>query len=83
MAGPLVLAIDAGTTSVRCAAYEVEGVDGRSREDDGGDSMRRVYLSEKREHAQLEPQAGWLEHDADEVFENVKLALQMRGWSQT
>lgn len=76
MAGPLVLAIDAGTTSVRCAAYEVEGVDGRSREDDGGDSMRRVYLSEKREHAQLEPHAGWLEHDADEVFENVKLCLR-------
>ena len=58
----VILAIDQGTTSTRCAAYAV---------DDAGRALERVVLSKKEEHEQIRPREGWLEHDAEEIFSRV------------
>ena len=50
-------AIDQGTTSTRFAVFDRAG--------------RLVAMSQK-EHAQHTPHPGWLEHDPDEVFANVR-----------
>ena len=50
----VVLAIDAGTTGVRTRAVH----------DDG-----RPSVSSYREFTQHFPRPGWVEHDADEIFE--------------
>lgn len=53
-AGPLVAAIDQGTTGTRCIIFDASGL-----------PRAGAY----REHAQLTPQPGWVEHDPDEILD--------------
>lgn len=55
-----VLAVDQGTTSSRAILF-----------DHGGNAV----ASAQREHAQLLPQAGWVEHDAFEIWRNVQVVI--------
>ena len=50
-------AIDQGTTSTRCLVF-----------DHGG----RIVASAQREHQQLLPQPGWVEHDPEEIWQNTR-----------
>ncbi|MDX6297214.1 MAG: glycerol kinase [Nocardioidaceae bacterium] len=52
-----VAALDQGTTSTRCMVFDERG---------------RVVSSAQREHAQLLPKAGWVEHDALEIWRNAR-----------
>src|SRR6184192_1402750 len=52
-----VAAIDQGTTSTRCMIFDHEG---------------RVVASDQREHEQIFPKAGWVEHNAEEIWENTR-----------
>src|SRR5438105_13549808 len=56
MASSHVLAIDQGTTSTRAAVYDVSG---------------RCVGSAAQELTQHYPQPGWVEHDADEIWQSV------------
>jgi glycerol kinase len=58
MSEKYVAAIDSGTTSVRCMVFNREG---------------RVVSVDQREHEQIFPKAGWVEHNATEVWENTRL----------
>lgn len=49
-----VAAIDQGTTSTRCMIFDHQG---------------KVISVEQREHRQIFPQAGWVEHDPLEIWE--------------
>ena len=53
---PLLAAIDQGTTGTRCFLFDTAG---------------RAVASAYREHAQLFPRPGWVEHDALEIRDNV------------
>lgn len=69
MAEPeLILAIDQGTTSSRCVVLDRRG---------------RVLGAGQREFTQHFPQPGWVEHDADEIWDSVqatgRLALKAAG----
>jgi glycerol kinase len=55
--GPYVMAIDQGTTSTRCILF-----------DHGG----RLVSVAQREHRQHYPRPGWVEHDAVEIWRNVR-----------
>src|SRR5262245_23043405 len=55
-----ILAIDQGTTSTRVVVF-----------DDAG----RVAGSAARELKQYYPQPGWVEHDADEIWQTVRELL--------
>lgn len=55
-----VLAIDQGTTSTRAMLVDHAG---------------RMKDIAQREHAQIFPKAGWVEHDAAEVWENTQIVL--------
>ncbi|TDD69077.1 glycerol kinase [Jiangella aurantiaca] len=52
-----VAAIDQGTTSTRCMIFDHSG---------------RVVSVDQREHEQIYPQAGWVEHDPEEVWRNTR-----------
>jgi len=52
----LVLAIDQSTSATKALLFTAEG---------------RVVDTEAREHRQLYPQPGWVEHDADEIWRNL------------
>ncbi|MFW0796054.1 glycerol kinase GlpK [Gordonia sp. CPCC 205515] len=52
-----VAAIDQGTTSTRAMIFDRQG---------------RVISSEQLEHRQIFPQAGWVEHDAAEIWRNTR-----------
>jgi glycerol kinase len=52
----LVAAIDQGTTSSRCILFDRAG---------------QVVASHQREHRQITPRPGWVEHDAEEILERV------------
>ena len=56
MPAPYILAIDQGTTSTRALVY---------------DSTSRQLGSAARELRQHYPQPGWVEHDANEIWESV------------
>ena len=60
-------AIDQGTTSTRFIIFDRSG---------------RIMASEQREHQQIYPQPGWVEHDAEEIWrrtqEVIAGALQQR-----
>lgn len=56
----VVVAIDAGTTGVRSIAF-----------DDGGQPVGSSY----REFPQYFPQPGWVEHDANEIYDAVLVTL--------
>lgn len=51
-----VAAIDQGTTSTRCIVFDRQG--------------QIVSLAQK-EHSQIYPQPGWVEHDPDEIWRNT------------
>jgi glycerol kinase len=50
-------AIDQGTTSSRCIIFDTEG---------------HIVSVDQREHEQIFPQPGWVEHDATEIWHNVE-----------
>jgi glycerol kinase len=52
-----VAAIDQGTTSTRLILFDADG---------------RVVVVDQREHAQIHPQAGWVEHDAAEIWQRTR-----------
>src|SRR5215207_709028 len=52
-----VLAIDQGTTSTRCILFDYRG---------------RLVSVAQREHQQHYPYPGWVEHDAMEIWRNVR-----------
>src|SRR3990172_2698649 len=55
-------AIDQGTTSTRCMIF-----------DHAGQVVRRV----QKEHRQIYPQPGWVEHDPLEIWESVQEVISM------
>ena len=57
MAEKYVAAVDQGTTSTRCMVFNREG---------------RVVSVDQREHEQIFPKAGWVEHNANEIWENTR-----------
>ncbi|MEC8467253.1 MAG: glycerol kinase GlpK [Pseudomonadota bacterium] len=60
-----ILAIDQGTTSTRVIVFSKTG---------------DILCQHQKEHRQIYPQSGWVEHDAEEIFNNtvslLKAALQ-------
>jgi glycerol kinase len=52
-----VAAIDQGTTSTRCILFNTDGT---------------ITSVHQKEHAQIFPQPGWVEHDALEIWERTK-----------
>jgi len=52
-----IAAIDQGTTSSRCIVF---------------DSAGEIVSIAQREHRQIFPQPGWVEHDAEEIWRNVE-----------
>ncbi|USX50901.1 glycerol kinase GlpK [Lentzea sp. HUAS12] len=52
-----VAAIDQGTTSTRCMIFDHSG---------------RVVSVDQKEHEQIFPKAGWVEHDPKEVWQNTR-----------
>ncbi|MDW5330374.1 glycerol kinase GlpK [Plantactinospora sp. KLBMP9567] len=56
MAGQFVAAIDQGTTSSRCIVFDAEG---------------GIVSMAQREHRQIFPRPGWVEHDAEEIWAAV------------
>ena len=57
MVARYVIAIDQGTTSTRCIVFDHAG---------------RLVSVAQREHRQLYPRPGWVEHDAVEIWHNVQ-----------
>jgi len=55
-----VLSIDQGTTSTRAVLVTADG---------------RIAATGQREHAQLFPRAGWVEHDPAEIWKNTRLVV--------
>ncbi len=55
-----VAAIDQGTTSTRCIIFNKQG---------------KIICSEQQEHQQYFPQPGWVEHDANEIWQRVEDVL--------
>lgn len=53
---PIILTIDQGTTGTTCMVL-----------DEGGRTLGRAYS----EHAQYFPRPGWVEHDAEEIWQGV------------
>jgi len=66
MAPKYVGSIDQGTSSTRFMLFDRDG---------------RVVAREQREHKQIYPRAGWVEHDPMEIWENVRalITAAMRG----
>ncbi len=56
----LLLALDQGTTSTRCMVFDQAG---------------RVRARAQREHQQIFPQAGWVEHDPLEIWANTQAVI--------
>jgi glycerol kinase len=52
-----VAAIDQGTTSTRCMVFDHDG---------------KVVSVGQKEHEQIFPRAGWVEHDANEIWSNTR-----------
>ena len=55
-----VAAIDQGTTSSRCIVFDARG---------------RIVSVAQREHRQIFPRPGWVEHDAEEIWECVRFVI--------
>ncbi|TQN31007.1 glycerol kinase [Haloactinospora alba] len=60
MSAQYIAAIDQGTTSSRCIVFDGDG---------------RIVSVGQREHRQIFPQPGWVEHDASEIWENVQTVI--------
>ncbi len=52
-----IAAIDQGTTSSRCILFDQDG---------------KIVHIDQREHEQITPQAGWVEHDATEIWRRTR-----------
>jgi len=52
-----IAAIDQGTTSSRCILFDSDG---------------QIVHIDQREHEQITPRAGWVEHDATEIWRRVR-----------
>lgn len=63
-----IVAIDQGTTSTRAIVFDQQG---------------RIVGTGQREHEQIFPQAGWVEHDAAQIWSHtrdvISLALEQAG----
>jgi len=57
MTNQFIMAIDQGTTSTRAIVFDHAG---------------RIVATGQKEHAQIMPQAGWVEHDPIEIWANVR-----------
>lgn len=57
----LIAALDQGTTSTRCILFNHNG---------------EIVSSAQKEHRQIYPQPGWVEHDPLEILENSKEVIQ-------
>ncbi|HEX6499775.1 MAG TPA: glycerol kinase GlpK [Micromonosporaceae bacterium] len=57
MTSRFIAAIDQGTTSTRCLVFDRDGT---------------VVAHDQREHRQIYPRPGWVEHDASEIWHNVQ-----------
>ena len=55
-----ILALDQGTTSTRAMIFDHAGT---------------VVAADQREHEQIFPRAGWVEHDPMEIWENTRLVI--------
>ncbi len=55
--GPFIAAIDQGTTSSRCIVFDRDG---------------RIVSVDQKEHEQIFPRPGWVEHNAAEIWTNVQ-----------
>jgi glycerol kinase len=62
MANRYIAAIDQGTTSSRCMVFDAGGA---------------VVSSAQREHRQIFPRPGWVEHDALEIWANVETVVRL------
>ncbi|MCX7790400.1 MAG: glycerol kinase GlpK [Chloroflexaceae bacterium] len=56
-----IAAIDQGTTSTRCMIFDRRG---------------QVIASDQREHQQIYPQPGWVEHDPDEIWQRTRAVVR-------
>jgi glycerol kinase len=56
-----IAAIDQGTTSTRCMLFDHEG---------------NIAASAQREHTQIYPQPGWVEHDPLEIWQRTQEVIQ-------
>ncbi|MDE3720922.1 MULTISPECIES: glycerol kinase GlpK [Nocardiopsis] len=61
MSQQYVAAIDQGTTSSRCILFDRDG---------------RIVSVDQREHRQIFPRPGWVEHDAAEIWTNVEVVVK-------
>lgn len=52
-----IAAIDQGTTSTRCMIFDHDG---------------KIAAVAQMEHEQIFPKAGWVEHDAKEIWNNTR-----------
>lgn len=57
MTAKFIAAIDQGTTSSRCIVFDRDGA---------------IVEIAQKEHRQIFPRPGWVEHDAEEIWENVQ-----------
>lgn len=57
----LIAAIDQGTTSSRCILF---------------DEQARIVAGAQKEHRQIFPHPGWVEHDPTEIWENVRTCVR-------
>lgn len=62
----LVLAVDQGTTSTRCITFDKNG---------------NLVHSAFEEFPQIYPSSGWVEHDAEQIFESVKSCISKLAFS--
>jgi glycerol kinase len=56
-----IAAIDQGTTSSRCIVFDADGA---------------IVSLDQREHRQIFPRPGWVEHDAAEIWHNVQSVVR-------
>lgn len=56
-----IAALDQGTTSTRCLLFDHAG---------------QIIASSQKEHAQIYPQPGWVEHDAMEIWQNAQEVVE-------
>jgi glycerol kinase len=59
--GPFIAAIDQGTTSSRCIVFDRTGT---------------IVSVDQKEHRQIFPKPGWVEHDAKEIWANVQEVIE-------
>lgn len=58
---PYIASLDQGTSSTRCMVFDKSGA---------------VVAIAQKEHQQLTPKPGWVEHDADEIWQNAQTVIK-------